>query len=229
MGTPAVIKASDLAKMIDHTLLKPEATEAQVLKLCHEAIENQFGAVCVNSCWVMTCAEALKGSDVKVASVVGFPLGAATTASKRFEAAEAIKNGACELDMVLNIGWLKSGLLDPVAREIRSLARLAHKHGALLKVIIETCLLSDEEKVLACKLAMQAQADFVKTSTGFSSGGATAEDVKLMRETVGPKLGVKASGGVRSYADALKMISAGANRIGCSAGVQIIKEAKAAE
>jgi deoxyribose-phosphate aldolase len=223
------ISATDLAKMIDHTLLKPEATEQQVYKLCIEAAENGFGAVCVNPCWVKTCVRALEGSSVEVAVVVGFPLGATTTAAKRAEAAEALKNGAKELDMVLNIGQLKSGLLDAAMKDMQSLARLAHKHGALLKVILETCLLSDEEKVVACKLAMQAGADFVKTSTGFSSGGATVEDVALMRETVGPALGVKASGGIRTYEDALNMVKAGANRLGCSAGIQIIKEAKAAE
>lgn len=223
------ISATDLAKMIDHTLLKPEATEQQVYKLCNEAAENSFGAVCVNPCWVKTCVRALEGSSVEVAVVVGFPLGATTTAAKRAEAAEALKNGAKELDMVLNIGQLKSGLLDAAMKDMQSLARLAHKHGALLKVILETCLLSDEEKVVACKLAMQAGADFVKTSTGFSSGGATVEDVALMRETVGPELGVKASGGIRTYEDALNMVKAGANRLGCSAGIQIIKEAKAAE
>ena len=183
----------------------------------------------MNPCWVKTCLRSLDGSDVKVATVIGFPLGATTTAAKRAEAAEALKSGAQELDMVLNIGQLKSGQLNAVMKDMQSLARLAHKHGALLKVILETCLLSDEEKVVACKLAMQAGANFVKTSTGFSSGGATVEDVALMRETVGPKMGVKASGGIRTYADALKLVEAGANRLGCSAGVQILKEAKAAE
>ncbi len=229
MKNTAIISAADLAKMIDHTILKPEATEQQIYKLCKEAAENGFGAVCVNPCWVKTCVSSLEGSGVKVAVVIGFPLGATTTAAKRAEAAEALKSGATELDMVLNIGQLKSGLLDTVMKDMQSLARLAHKHGALLKVILETCLLSDEEKVMACKLALQAGADFVKTSTGFSTGGATVEDVALMRETVGPGLGVKASGGIRSYEDALKMVKAGANRIGCSAGIQIIKEAKTAE
>ncbi len=229
MKSNGIISAADLAKMIDHTILKPEATEQQIHKLCNEAIENGFGAVCVNACWVKTCVRLLEGSEVKVAVVVGFPLGATTSAAKRAEAAEALKSGAKELDMVLNIGQLKSGLLDAVKKDIQGLARLAHRHGALLKVILETCLLSDEEKVIACKLSMQAGADFVKTSTGFSTGGATVEDVQLMRETVGPKLGVKASGGIRSYEDAIKMVKAGANRIGCSAGVQIIKEAKSAE
>lgn len=229
MKSNAIISAADLAKMIDHTILKPEATEQQIHKLCNEAIENSFGAVCVNACWVKTCVRLLEGSEVKVAVVVGFPLGATTSAAKRAEAAEALKSGAKELDMVLNIGQLKSGLLDAVKKDIQGLARLAHRHGALLKVILETCLLSDEEKVIACKLSMQAGADFVKTSTGFSTGGATVEDVQLMRETVGVKLGVKASGGIRTYEDAIKMVKAGANRIGCSAGVQIIKEAKAAE
>jgi deoxyribose-phosphate aldolase len=224
-----MIFATDLAKMIDHTILKPEATEQQIHKLCAEAIENSFGAVCVNPCWVKTCVRLLEGSSVKVAVVIGFPLGATTSTAKRAEASEALKNGALELDMVLNVGYLKSGLLDAAMKDIQGLARLAHKHGAVLKVILETCLLSDKEKVLACQLAMQAGADFVKTSTGFSTGGATAEDVRLMRETVGPKLGVKASGGIRTYEDAIKMVQAGANRIGCSAGVQIIKEAKAAE
>jgi deoxyribose-phosphate aldolase len=227
-STPT-ISAHDLAKMIDHTLLKPEATEQQIYKLCNEAAENGFGAVCVNPCWVKTCVRALEGSDVKVASVIGFPLGATTTASKRAEAAEALKNGAQELDMVLNIGQLKSGMLNAAMKDMQTLARLTHKHGALLKVILETCLLSDEEIVIACKLAKQAGVDFVKTSTGFSTGGATVEDVKLMRETVGPDMGVKASGGIRTYADALKLVRAGATRLGCSAGLQIIKEAKAAE
>ncbi|MEA4811289.1 MAG: deoxyribose-phosphate aldolase [Anaerolineaceae bacterium] len=221
------ISITDLARMIDHTLLKPEASEKQVLKLCREAIENGFGAVCVNPCWVSSCVKALEGSEVKVATVIGFPLGASTTEAKKAEAADALKRGAQELDMVLNIGQLKSGMVNDAAKDIHGIAVLAHKHGALLKVILETCLLTDEEKELASQLAVQAGSDFVKTSTGFSSGGATAEDVALMRESVGPKIGVKASGGIRSYADALKMIAAGANRLGCSAGVQIIQEAKA--
>ncbi len=225
----STISATDLAKMIDHTLLKPEATEQQIYKLCNEAVENGFGAVCVNPCWVKTCVRALEGSNVKIASVIGFPLGATTTSAKRAEAAEALKSGAKELDMVLNIGQFKSGQLNAAMKDMQSLARLAHKNNALLKVILETCLLSDEEKVIACKLAIQAGVDFVKTSTGFSTGGATVEDVALMRETVGSKIGVKASGGIRTYEDAIKMVNAGATRIGCSAGVQILKEAKAAE
>lgn len=206
---------------IDHTLLKPEAKKDQIKKLVEEAKEYEFASVCVNPYWVSFCAEELKGSPVNVCTVIGFPLGANTTDVKVFETKNAIANGADEIDMVINIGELKSGNDQAVREEIRSVVEAAN--GTLVKVIIETCLLTEEEKVRACQLAKEAGADFVKTSTGFSTGGATVEDVRLMRETVGPDMGVKASGGARSYEDALAFIEAGATRIGASAGVAIMK------
>lgn len=215
---------SKLAGIIDHTLLKPDATHAQVAQLCSEAVAYGFGAVCVNSYWVKHCKKALAGSQVKTAATVGFPLGAMSTKAKRAEAKRAIKDGAVEIDMVLNVGELKSGNLEAVAHDIREIVLEAHKRDAIVKVIIETCLLTDEEKVTACQISMEADADFVKTSTGFSTGGATVEDIALMRSVVGDKLGVKASGGIRSYADAIQMVEAGATRIGASSGIRIVEE-----
>ena len=216
--------AKSIAGMIDHTLLKPDATEAQIVALCKEAITYNFGAVCVNSYWVNTCAELLEDTDVKVAAVVGFPLGAMSTEAKVFEAEDAILQGATEIDMVINIGELKADELANVAHDIRQVVRVAHQYDAIVKVIIETCLLTEEEKIKACLIAKSVGADFVKTSTGFAGGGATIEDVKLMRAVVGPEIGVKASGGVRNLTDALAMIAAGANRIGASSGVKIVEE-----
>ena len=211
-----------LNKHIDHTLLKPEATEEQILKLCDEALEYDFYSVCVNSCYVPLAVDKLSGSDVKVAAVAGFPLGAMSTASKVFEAREAVEAGASEIDMVINVGALKEGRYEYVLHEITALVDVC----PCLKVIIETCLLTDEEIVKACELAVEAGADFVKTSTGFSTGGATSEDIALMRDTVGNKAKVKASGGIRTLADAEKFVELGADRLGCSAGVQIMKEYK---
>ncbi|MFT7486948.1 MAG: deoxyribose-phosphate aldolase [Candidatus Paceibacteria bacterium] len=213
---------SSLGAKIDHTLLKPDATAEQVDELCEEAIRNRFASVCVNGTWVQRCAEILQGSGVLVCTVVGFPLGACTPEVKAYEARRSIENGACEIDMVLNVGALKSGRDELVERDISGLAEVCHRLGARLKVILETCLLTDEEKVRACVIAKRAGADYVKTSTGFSSGGATLEDIALMRRTVGPAMGVKASGGVRDTAGAQAMIKAGATRIGASASVAIV-------
>jgi len=212
----------NIASMIDHTALKPELTKEDILKLCEEAKEYQFASVCVNPTWVKTAAEALKGTDVKVCTVIGFPLGATTPETKAFETKNAIENGATEVDMVINIGALKDKNYDIVEEDIRAVVNAA-KGKALTKVIIETCLLTDEEKVKACELSVKAGADFVKTSTGFSTGGATVEDVQLMRKTVGSEVGVKASGGVRDAKAAQMMIEAGATRIGASSGVAIVK------
>ena len=212
-----------LNKYFDHTLLKPEATNEQIDKLLKEAREYDFYSVCVNTCYVSRCYDALKDTDVKVAAVVGFPLGACTTQSKVFETQEAFMDGASEVDMVLNVGKFKSGDNDYVRDDIRAVADAAHNFGGILKVILETCLLTDDEIVEACKLSMEAGADFVKTSTGFSTGGATEHDVKLMKETVGDHLSVKASGGIRDYEQCMKMIEAGADRIGASASVKIME------
>lgn len=212
-----------LGATIDHTLLKPDATAAQIDKICDEAMRNRFASVCVNGTWVRRCAEILAGSGVLVCTVVGFPLGASAPEVKAYEARRAIEDGACEVDMVLNVGALKSGQDDFVRRDIAGLAEVCHSLGARLKVILETCLLTDDEKVRACQLSKQAGADFVKTSTGFSSGGATVDDVALMRRTVGPAMGVKASGGVRDQEGARQMIDAGATRIGASASVAIVQ------
>lgn len=214
-----------LAHMIDHTLLKPDATQDQIAQLCFEARKYGFASVCVNSTNVKLCAELLKGSGVPVCAVIGFPLGAMTTDAKVFEAQQAIRDGASELDMVINVGAVKSRDYELVRNDIASIARACHAGNAILKVIIEAVLLTDEEKVIACQLAKVAGADFVKTSTGFGPGGATAEDVALMRRVVGPNLGVKAAGGIRTLADAQKMIAAGASRIGASASVKILQEA----
>lgn len=211
-----------LKKMIDHTILKPDATKEQVMKIINEAKEFGFASVCINPVNVKLASEMLKGSGVKVCTVIGFPLGANTSSTKAFEAKEAIENGAEEVDMVINIGKLKDKDLDYVKSDIKAVVQVA-KGNAITKVILETCLLTDEEKVIACKLAKEAGADFVKTSTGFSKGGATAEDIRLMRETVGDKMGVKASGGVRTYEDASLMVESGASRIGASASISICK------
>lgn len=209
-----------LARMIDHTLLKPEASEEAIRRICEEAVKYNFASVCINPSNISLAASILKGSQVKVCTVIGFPLGANTTEVKVFETTDAIKKGAQEVDMVINIGKLKSKDYTYVSEDIKAVVDAA-KGKALTKVIIETSLLTDEEKVTACKLAKEAGADFVKTSTGFSNGGATPEDIKLMRETVGFDMGVKASGGVRSYEDAIKVIEAGATRIGASASIAI--------
>jgi len=216
----------NIAKYIDHTNLKSYATKEDIIKLCEEAKKYGFYAVCVNPYRVKLAKEHLKGTDIKVASVIGFPLGATPTEVKVFEAKKALENGADELDMVINIGALKDKNYEYVKKDIEDVTKVAHEKGAIVKVIIETCYLSEEEKEIACKLAMEAGADFVKTSTGFGTEGATIEDVKLMRKVVGDKLGVKAAGGIRTYEEALAMINAGANRIGTSSGVKIIEGAK---
>jgi len=215
-----------LGHMIDHTLLRPEASQDQIAQLCFEARKHGFASVCVNPTHVRLCADLLKGSGVPVCTVIGFPLGATPTDVKVFEAQQAIRDGASELDMVINVGALKSRDYELVERDIASIARACHAGNAILKVIIEAALLTDEEKVVACQLAKVAGADFVKTSTGFGPGGATPEDVALMRRVVGPSIGVKAAGGIRTYADAQKMIAAGASRIGASASVKILQEAE---
>ncbi len=210
------------ANVFDHTILKAEATRQQVMQLCKEALENGFASVCVNSCYTDLVAAQLKGSNVKTCVVVGFPLGAMSSRSKAFEARDAVESGAQEIDMVINVGALKENDLQYVENDIKAVVD-AVDSKAIVKVIIETCLLTDEEKVTACKLAKKAGADFVKTSTGFSTGGATAEDVALMRKIVGESMGVKASGGIRDYETAVTMIRAGASRLGTSATVKIVK------
>ncbi|MGE7905430.1 deoxyribose-phosphate aldolase [Peribacillus sp. NPDC094092] len=214
--------SQNVAGLIDHTLLKADATKEQIKVLCEEAREYNFASVCVNPTWVKYASELLEGSEVKVCTVIGFPLGATTPETKAFETKDAISNGAHEVDMVINIGALKDKDDELVERDIRAVVA-ASTGKALSKVIIETSLLTDEEKVRACELAVKAGTDYVKTSTGFSTGGATVEDVTLMRKTVGPDIGVKASGGVRNTSDAQKVIEAGATRIGASAGVSIVK------
>lgn len=214
-----------LNKYIDHTILKPETTQEQVEKILSEAKEYDFASVCVNPTWVSLAAESLKDSDVKVCTVIGFPLGANTSAVKAFETKDAIANGADEIDMVINIGALKAGNDALVLDDIKAVVDASG--DKLVKVIIEACLLTDEEKVRACQLSKEAGADYVKTSTGFSTGGATVADVALMRKTVGPDMGVKASGGARSYEDAIAFIEAGASRIGASSGVAIMNGAQA--
>lgn len=214
-----------LNKYIDHTILKPETTQEQVEKILSEAKEYDFASVCVNPTWVSLAAESLKDTDVKVCTVIGFPLGANTSAVKAFETEDAIANGADEIDMVINIGALKAGNDALVLDDIKAVVDASG--DKLVKVIIEACLLTDEEKVRACQLSKEAGADYVKTSTGFSTGGATVADVALMRKTVGPDMGVKASGGARSYEDAIAFIEAGASRIGASSGVAIMNGAQA--
>ncbi|MFW2500984.1 deoxyribose-phosphate aldolase [Clostridium diolis] len=215
----------DIAKYIDHTILKPEATVEDVKKLCKEAKEYNFASVCVNGCYAKLVSTELMGTDVKTCVVVGFPLGAMTKEAKAFETNQAIENGATEIDMVINVGALKDKNYSLLKEDIEAVVNAA-KGKALVKVIIETCLLSDEEKVKACEIAKEAKADFVKTSTGFSNGGANKEDIALMRKTVGPDLGVKASGGVRDFKTAMDMINAGASRIGASASISIVSESK---
>ncbi|MCX6056066.1 MAG: deoxyribose-phosphate aldolase [Chloroflexi bacterium] len=214
--------------MIDHTLLKPDATSDKIAQLCFEARKYHFASVCVNPTHVKLCADLLRGSDVKVCTVIGFPLGATSAEVKVFETRNALENGATEIDMVINIGALKAGESELVARDIRGVVETAHPAHALVKVIIETALLTDEEKVIACLLAKEAGANYVKTSTGFSGGGATVHDIALMRKTVGPTIGVKASGGIHSLEDAEALIAAGATRIGASAGVKIMQAGEAA-
>lgn len=217
-----------LAGMIDHTLLKPDATSDKVAQLCFEAKKYHFASVCVNPTHVRLCADLLKDSDVKVCTVIGFPLGATSPEVKAFETRNALDNGATEIDMVINIGALKAGETELVARDIRGVVETAHAAHALVKVIIETALLTDEEKVIACLFAKEAGADYVKTSTGFSGGGATVHDIALMRRAVGPSLGVKASGGIHTHEEAEALVAAGATRIGASAGVKIIQADAAA-
>lgn len=211
----------DYNKLIDHTNLKQDAQEADIIKLCDEAKEHHFASVCVNPNYVSLCKERLAGSDVKVCTVIGFPLGQTTTTAKIDETKDAIFEGADEIDMVINVSWIKDKRYDKVLYEIQRLKRYCHDR--ILKVILETCLLSDEEIVKACEIAKKAGADFVKTSTGFSKGGATVHAVELMRKTVGPDMGVKASGGIKTKEDMIKMVEAGASRIGTSSGVELVK------
>ena len=216
----------EINRIIDHTLLKPESTDEQIDKLLDEAKEYNFFSVCVNPVWVKKCAESLKDSDVKVCTVIGFPLGANTKETKAFETKNALENGADEIDMVINIGLLKSKKFDAVKEEIEELAKICHNEGAILKVILENCLLTKEEIVKACELSDEAGADFVKTSTGFSTSGADSSDVALMKKSVSDRVKVKASGGIRDYKKSLEMIENGADRLGVSAGVNIYKESK---
>jgi len=225
---PTDLAAGELAALIDHTLLKPEATEEEVAQVCHEAVEYGFKSVCINGSWVPFVAGRLKGSSVVVCSVVGFPLGAMSSRAKAYEAQEAAATGAAEIDMVLPVGHLKAGDTDYVRRDIQAV-RKAIGRSILLKVIIETSKLTEDEKALACEIARDAGADYVKTSTGFAGGGATPEDISLMRRVVGNDLGVKASGGVRDYASALAVLEAGASRIGASSGVAIVTGAQGSE
>lgn len=225
-GLGAVPRDQRIASLIDHTLLKPDATPDEIAQLCFEARKYGFASVCVNPTHVRLAAQLLKGSEVKVCTVIGFPLGATPPEVKAFEALDSIENGASEIDMVINIGALKARDLTLVAQDIRGVVQACHARAVLVKVILETSLLSDEEKVAGSLLAKEAGADFVKTSTGFGPGGATVEDVALMRRAVGPAMGVKAAGGIRSYADAEEMVEAGATRIGASAGVRIVSEAR---
>ena len=216
-----MITTEYIASIIDHTILKPETTPEDVRKICMEALQNKFASVCVNSCYTKLVAAELRNSTVKVCTVVGFPLGAMSSEGKALETKKAIEDGAQEIDMVINIGMLKAGELDYVKKDIQSVVNAA-SGKALVKVIIEACLLTDEEKIEVCKISKLAGADFVKTSTGFSKWGAKIEDIRLMRETVGPDMGVKASGGVHSFEDAVNMIEAGATRIGASSSLKII-------
>jgi deoxyribose-phosphate aldolase len=213
----------NLAPYIDHTLLKPDCCEADVERLCAEAVEHGFATVCILPHWVRLAARKTASSPVDVCTVIGFPLGASLTAVKVLEARQAMEDGATELDMVLNVSAFKSGQFTHVATDIRAVVEAAHASGALVKVILETCLLTDDEKILACQLSKEAGADFVKTSTGFSHGGATVADIRLMRATVGADVGVKASGGIRDYDQAMAMLRAGANRLGTSASVALVK------
>jgi deoxyribose-phosphate aldolase len=216
----------EIARAIDHTLLKPEATRAQIEQLCAEAREHGFATVCVNPTWVPLCADLLRGSETRVCTVVGFPLGATLPEVKAFEAARVVAEGACEVDMVLNVGALKSGDYRLCERDVAAVVEASHRGGAIVKVIIEAALLTDDEKVEACVVSMAGGAEFVKTSTGFGPGGATAADVALMRRVVGPEMGVKAAGGVRDLKSAQAMLEAGADRIGASVGVKIVQESR---
>lgn len=224
LGSGQVV--SDLARMIDHTLLKPDATRDQIVTLCTEARANSFATVCVNPTWVALCADLLRGSPVKVCTVVGFPLGATMPEVKAYETERAIALGAAEIDMVQNVGALKSRDYRLVSEDVAAVVQVAHARQASVKVIIEAALLSDEEKVESCAIAQAAGADYVKTSTGFGPGGATAHDVALMRHVVGPSIGIKAAGGIRSAKDAQEMVAAGATRLGASAGIKIVHEAE---
>jgi deoxyribose-phosphate aldolase len=216
---------SRIASLIDHTLLKPEATRDDVIRVCNEARQYGFAGVCVNSHWVSLVSEQLKGSPVKACTVAGFPLGAASTDAKVAETAAAVRDGAQEIDMVINVGALRSGDLETVKSDIRRVVETAHKGGAAVKVILETALLTDAQKETACDLSKSAGADFVKTSTGFGPGGATAKDVALMRARVGESMGVKAAGGIRTLEDLNAMVEAGANRVGASASIKIVESA----
>jgi deoxyribose-phosphate aldolase len=216
----------EIARLIDHTLLKPDATREQIELLCREAREHSFATVCVNPAWVALCADLLRGCETKVCTVAGFPLGATLSEVKAYEAARVIAQGAAEVDMVMNVGALKSGDYRLVERDIAGVVEACHRGGALSKLIIEAALLDDDEKVKACVIAKAAGVDFVKTSTGFGPGGATAADVALMRRVVGPEMGVKAAGGVRDLKSAQAMIEAGADRIGASVGVKIVQESR---
>jgi deoxyribose-phosphate aldolase len=218
---------AEIARLIDHTLLKPVATRDDIQRMCGEALRYEFASVCVNACYVAQVAEALRGSPVLACAVVGFPLGATLTSVKVFEASEAIRLGAREIDMVINIGALKSGDDAGVEADIRAVTEASHSGGAICKAIIETGLLTEDEKIRACRAAMNAAADFVKTSTGFGHGGATVDDVRLIRSVVGPKMGVKASGGIRALYDVQLLLAAGATRIGTSSGLKIMEEAGA--
>jgi deoxyribose-phosphate aldolase len=222
MGIGEVLPDKNIAAKIDHTLLKPDSTSDEIRKLCDEAAKFKFASVCVNPCYVSLCNSLLKGTGIKVCTVIGFPLGSNTTEVKRFEAEQAIQNGAVEIDMVMNVGQLKQGNYEYVFNDINEVVLTAKRNNAICKVILETALLTDEEKIKACVICKKAGADFVKTSTGFSKGGATVGDVALMKYVVGSSIGVKASGGIRSREDAQAMIASGADRIGASASVKIV-------
>jgi deoxyribose-phosphate aldolase len=226
LGIGNELRDKNVASMIDHTLLKPEATPDEIKKLCMEAKDYSFASVCINPCYVSLCSELLRGTSVKICTVIGFPLGANTTEVKKYETEEAIKNGANEVDMVINVGQLKQGNYDYVEKDVRAVVSTARRHNVLSKVIFETALLTDEEKVRAALICKKAGADFVKTSTGFSKGGATVGDVALMKYVVGSAIGVKAAGGIRSKEDAEAMIASGADRIGASASVKIVSGEK---
>jgi deoxyribose-phosphate aldolase len=226
LGIGSELRDRNVAGMIDHTLLKPEATPDEIKKLCMEAKDYSFASVCINPCYVSLCSELLRGTGVKVCTVIGFPLGSNTTEVKKYETEEAIRNGANEVDMVINVGQLKQGNYDYVEKDVKAVVSTARRHNVLSKVIFETALLTDEEKVRAALICKKAGADFVKTSTGFSKGGATVGDVALMKYVVGSAIGVKAAGGIRSKEDAEAMIASGADRIGASASVKIVSGEK---
>jgi deoxyribose-phosphate aldolase len=229
LSTQIMVSARTIARLIDHTILKPEATREEVRQVCAEALKFEFAGVCVNPFWAKFVASELQSSPVKVCTVVGFPFGATTTAAKVAEALSSVRDGAEEVDMVINVGALRGGEKDAVRADVLGVVAACHGHGAIVKVILETALLDDAQKTLACRLSQDAGADFVKTSTGFSKAGATMADVALMRRAVGKSMGVKASGGIRTLADLQAMVAAGANRIGASASVRIVEEAAANE